>query len=132
MAVISIEYCGGNYHDDDDNLIEEPIDYKRVSLFFSDDKEFFFDSGDFIKDWYFAKKKFLEFVDNEYTLVQSSSVDHFIMDGAPYESAYLVFNDNDESKVHLEYEYNEKGWEMFVNKGTKPTWEELKKYCKGE
>lgn len=131
MAFITVEYCGGNYHDDNDNLVEEPIVYKQVSLYLSNDEEFFFNSGDFVKDWYFAKKKFLEFADSEYDLVHSSSLDHFIMDGAPYDSAYLVYDENTDG-AHLEYDYNEKAWEMFVNQGTRPTWEELKKYCKGE
>jgi hypothetical protein len=128
MAVIGIHYGGGNRYDDEDNLIENPVDYKNVYLHFcGGDKEFVFDSGNFIKDWYDAKKKFLEFHEDEV-----SSVDHFIMDGAPYDSAYLVFKNDEDDMGELTYEYNDKGWEMFVPKGTKPTWEELKQMCKTE
>ena len=45
------------------------------------------------------------------------------MDGANFDSAWFVW-DNDNPR--LVYEYDERGWEMFVPKGTKPTWEELK------
>lgn len=129
MAVIGINYCGGNARDDKDNVIELPIEYKHVYLYFCSDKEHIFDSGDFVKDWYNAKKKFLEFIDDEVRLAGSSSVDQFIMDGAPYDSAYLVFKDNNDIGEFV-YEFDEQGWEMFVPKGTTPTWEEYKEMCK--
>lgn len=132
MAMIGIHYSGGNYHDDDDKLIECPIDYHNVYLYLTSDEEYIFDTGDFLKDWFNAKKKFLEFHERELRLAQSSSVDHFIMDGAPYDSAYLVFKDENDEKGELSYDEKDydKGWEMFVQKGTTPTWEELKQYCK--
>ena len=132
MAVIGIHYGGGNTYDDEGNVTENPVDYKNVYLHFcGGDKEFIFDSGNFVKDWYDAKKKFVEFHEDEVSLGASSSVDQFIMDGAPYESAYLVFK-NDDDNGELVYEYDEKGWEMFVPKGIKPTWEQLKEMCKTE
>ena len=70
-----------------------------------------------------AKKAYLEMMDVDPYLCNSSSVDHFIMDGAPYDSAYLMFK---EGKPYLSYDYDENGWEMFVPTGTEPTWEELK------
>ena len=131
MAMISIEYCGGNYpDDDDDNLVEAPIDYRCTKLYMSTNEEFIFESGYFPKDWYQAKKKFLQHADEELHFLHSSSVGHFIMDGAPFDSAYVFFDDND--TAHLEYEYRDGGWEMFVDKGTKPTWEELKALCRNE
>jgi len=131
MAMISIEYCGGNYPDEDDNLVEAPIDYRSVILYLSSNEEFIFESGYFPKDWYQAKKKFLEVADEELYFLHSSSVDHFIMDGAPFDSVWVVFDD-DEGNAHLEYTDIGKGWELFVDKGTQPTWEELKKLCKNE
>jgi hypothetical protein len=137
MAIIGVNYGGGErIGDEDDENYESiprtPVEYKEVYLHLcGNDKEWIFDSGNFVKDWFEAKKKFLEFHKEEVSLGASSSVDHFIMDGAPYDSAYLVFKD-DGDIGELTYEYDEKGWEMFVEKGTRPTWDELKKYCKEE
>lgn len=136
MAVIGIHYSGGDIIGDENEDNYEltprtPVIYKNVYLHLSSDKELIFETGNFVKDWFFAKKKFLEVHEEEVHLSASSSVDHFIMDGAPYDSAYLVFKDGNDLG-ELVYDYDEKGWEMFVEKGTKPTWEELKKYCKGE
>ena len=83
-----------------------------------------FDSGVFVRDWIMAKKHYLEIMDEDPYLYQSSSVNHFIMDGAPYNSACLMFEEG--KKPYLVFEYNENGWEMFVPDGTEPTWEELK------
>jgi len=140
MAVIGINYKGGNYHDDDDNLIERPIIYERVTLMVSGEK-FIFDSGDFVKDWAFAKNKFVEFED-ELQLSQSSSVDHFIMDGANYDSSYLHVEDGkpvlkyidttDPNYLWTQKNIYENGWEYFVPKGNNFTWEELRKYCHNE
>jgi len=136
MAIIGIHYGGGErIGDEDDENYESiprtPIEYKQVYLHLCSDKEFLFESGNFVKDWFNAKKKFLEVHEEEMHLSASSSVDHFIMDGAPYDSAYLVFKDGGDVG-ELTYEYDDKGWEMFVDKGTTPTWEELKKLCKDE
>ena len=103
--------------------------YKSVDISYHKNDEptvRIFDSGNFIKDWYDAVKWYLHADLNEHVLVNSSSVDHFIMDGAPYDSAYLVAGED--LKGFLEYEYSESP-ELFVAKGTKPTWEELKKMC---
>ena len=67
----------------------------------------------------------------------SSSVDHFFMDGAPYESAYLhMVDDNavlkyvDTSDPMWVLDDSLNGIEFFVPQGTKPTFEELKELCK--
>ena len=121
MAIISIDY--------DEGSKEEGLGYKSVKLHLSSTEEkFIFDSGDFVKDWYNATKKFLEFPESH--CMFSSSVDHFIMDGAEFDSAWVMLDN--EMKAYLVYEYNERGMEVFVKKGTKLTWEELKKYVKGE
>jgi hypothetical protein len=139
MAVIGINYSGGNTYDDDDNIIENPIEYKSVYLHYSNGEEIF-NSGDFIKDWADAKKFFsTKLMDKEFAFSQSSSVDHFFMDGANYDSAYLHVVEEKPVLKYLDkkdpnYLYTQKdvynGWEFFVEKDTKPTWEELKKICK--
>lgn len=136
MAVIGIHYSGGEVigEENEDNYEltpRTPVIYKHVYLHLSNDKELIFDTGDFVKDWFNAKKKFLDVLEEEVHLSASSSVDHFIMDGAPYDSAYLVFKDeNDTGELSYNSEDYDKGWEMFVHKGTTPTWVELKQYCK--
>lgn len=140
MAVIGINYEGGNYHDEDDNLIKRPIIYESVTLSVSG-QNFVFDSGDFVKDWAFAKKKFVEFEDEPH-FSNSSSVDHFFMDGAEYDSAYLhvdngipvlkYIDKSDPNYLWAQIDIYENGWEYFVPKGNKFTWEELKKYCHNE
>ena len=95
------------------------------------DDEKIFDSGGFIKDWYECNKFIIfDLCDKEGHFSNSSSVDHFIMDGAPFESAYLKTNDDGDT-WYLDYEYDHlnKGIEFFVKKGTQPTWEELKECC---
>jgi hypothetical protein len=129
MAFTTIHYEGGNYHDDDGNLVECSIDYKSVEVFYGEEEESkIFNSGNFVKDWFDAMKfKVLELRGKEYGFGCSSSVDHFIMDGAPYDSAYLKDKGNDE--WYLDYDNYENGIELFVPEGTKPTWEELKVMC---
>ncbi len=129
MAIIGIVYTDGNYYDENENIVEIPVKYSHVYLYLSSDEEFIFNSGDFVKDWFWANKKFLEVHQREMRLSMSSSVDQFIMDGAPFDSAYLIFPENSE-KGELTYKFEEKSVEIFVHKGTTPTWEEYKKYCK--
>lgn len=141
MAVIGINYDGGKRHDNYGNEFETPLIYEGVYIHFGrkNDEEIF-NSGNFIKDWFNAKKKFAEIMDKEPYLSASSSVNHFFFDGADYDSAYLHFIDGkpvlkyiDHSDPHYLFTQSdifEKGWEFFVEKGTKPTWEELKEYCK--
>jgi hypothetical protein len=107
--------------------------YEAVEINYADDQEKVFDSGDFVRDWYFLLKWIiLEAEFKNEPLINSSSIDHFIMDGAPYDSAYLVF-DNDEPQ--LAYAKDcwddciDEGIEFFVARDTKPTWEELREIC---
>jgi hypothetical protein len=122
MAVISVTYEEPN-----------PTTYKSVGIHYSKgDKEFA--SGNFVKDWY----EMLNFViqelsETEYGFCYSSSVDHFIMDGAPFDSAILKFYADD--TPYLKYRDanildEDDGIEFFVPRGTVPTWEELKKLYK--
>ena len=146
MAVLGIDYDGGGYaYDENDERIDElvtPIEYKGVYLHTHSEK-FVFNSGNFIVDCYNAIKKFYnELVEVEPHLLHSSSVNHFIMDGAPYSSAYAHWDDGDK----LVLKYLDKNWgdtvegmvkarkiyqdgvELFVEDGTTPTFEELKEY----
>ncbi len=132
MAAIGINY----------KEFGNPLNYKSVYIHANSKSENkIFDSGDFVKDWFNAIKYYIQ---NQETLVHlsgSSSCDHFIMDGAPYDSAYLHFDDEgnpdlkyidegDKDYIHTQREVYENGIELFVSKGAKPTWEELKEYCK--
>lgn len=123
MAIIRI-----NSNEDKENLI-----YESVRIGYGENEEKVFSSGNFVKDWYDMRKFMIQQLsETEPFFSQSSSVDHFIMDGAPYESAYLKFDENE--NPYLSYVYNlydnDDGIEFFVPEGTKPTWEELKEMCK--
>ena len=110
--VISIQY-------------EEPNtnEYQNVTL---GDKVW--DSGDFVKDWFNMTKYMAHLPEEKWEPTMcSSSVDHFIMDGAPYDSAGLREVDG----VWV-LDYDIEGVEFFVPKGKRWTWEELKNYCKDE
>ena len=145
MAVIGINYSGYDHdYDDNDERIEiDPSDpsyfkYESVRLHTRKEK-FVFNSGNFVKDWYDAKKKYMEIMDEEPYLSASSSVNHFQWDGGKFDSAYLhnvdekpVLKYVDESNpnyLYTQMDVYEKGWEFFVPEGTKPTWEELKEMC---
>lgn len=130
MAVIGIDYSEGG----------KPLNYKGVYLHTSSGK-LKFESGDFVKDWFQAKMKYAkELQDQDPFLSASSTCDHFIMDGANYDSAYLHIEDgkgilkyvdrSDPNYLFTQSDIYENGWEMFVNPGTQPTWEELKEMCK--
>ena len=92
-----------------------------------------FDSGDFVKDWYDGLKWFIQSELEEH-LCNSSSVDHFIMDGGHelYDSVYLKFKEDGTPWLDYAHDYilfGENGLELFVVKGTEPTWEELREIC---
>ena len=101
--------------------------YKSVTLTLMEGIKTEFKTGDFVKDW-FNCNKHIAFLDIEEHISHSSSVDHFIMDGAPYRSAYLhIFS----GEPTLEYEYSEDhSGEFFVPARAYWTWEDLKEYCK--
>ncbi len=105
-------------------------DYQSVTIRHYNGKELVFNTGDFVKDWFNALKFVLTGGLGEYpTLSDSSTVNHFIMDGAKFDSMYLHFVD-DVPVLRKEYDYENPGYELFVEKGTTPTWEELKEICK--
>ena len=147
MAVIGINYKGGGrLYDDDLKVVgfESPLKYKSVYVYTKGPrggyKRLTFGSGNFIKDWFNAKKKYtLELQKTDPYLAGSSCVDHFFMDGANYDSAYLHIIDDkpvlkyiDRTKPDRYKSDDVNGSEFFVEEGTTPTWEELKQICCGK
>ena len=145
MAVIGIDYKGCNfeYNEKDERVeITNPklrLKYKSVYIHCANKKNSRqFKSSNFVKDWYDAKKYYInELQDKEPYLGGSSTCDHFFMDGAEYDSAYLHIVDE---RGVLKYpNYADPHWymsedvtngiEFFVETGTKPTWEELREIC---
>lgn len=99
-----------------------PETYKSVEVHSFNDAIKIFDSGDFVKDWWDATKFILTELQDDPFHSCSSSLNHFIMDGAQFDSMYLDFEDGN---PFLTSEYID-GVEFFVNKSETPTWEELK------
>lgn len=111
----------------------KPETYKSIEISYRDDNDHkktkVFNSGDFVKDFFNAHKFWVQEIESKGSskvLCYSSSVDHFIMDGAPFDSTYLMFDKDD--KPYLSYDYDSEGIELFVPRSKKWTWEELKKY----
>jgi hypothetical protein len=132
MAYTTINYDDGN---------KENLGYEFVEIHYGNNQKKFFNSGNFVKDWFDLRKfQIVELSDAESYFTHSSSVDHFIMDGAPYESAYLhmegdkpilkYVDKSDPNYIFTQEDIYEKGTEFFVPEGTNPTWEELKEMCK--
>lgn len=152
MAVIGINYsgCDHDYDDNDERIEISPSDprylkYESVYIHYRGGEKVF-DSGNFIKDWFDAKGFYARgLMDMEPHLSGSSTCDHFLMDGANFDSAYLhivdgkpvlrycTYQDDSRDKMDILIENRdiyENGWEFFVEPGTRPTWEELKEQCK--
>lgn len=143
MAYITINYSGGDiYEKDSDKVIGNDFVYESVELSSSiGEEKFIFDSGNLVKDWFDAIKKYhTEIQEKEPYLSMSSSVDHFQWDGGKFDSAYLHFDDDvpvlkyldrsDPNWVITQDYIFDKGLEFFVTEGTQPTWEELKEMSK--
>jgi hypothetical protein len=116
MSVTSINYEEGSK--------EKDLGYESVNVYYGNGENKDFDSGDFVKDWYDATK-FTLHLEDEFHHSNSSSVDHFQMDGAEFDSMYLGFDEVAKVGV-LSTQYGD-GMELFVTKGTTPTWNELRK-----
>jgi len=106
MAVISISYSEGN---------NKSLNYKSVKISYNIlKKNKKFSSGNFVKDWYNLMKFIIENdLWNKEIISHSSSVDHFIMDGAPYDSAYLHMENNNPILKYTE-EINEEELKIFL------------------
>ncbi len=120
MAVVSIQYDEGK---------KKNLNYKSVQLSYNwgEDKKLF-NTGNFVKDWYDCIKFMIMNINDE-PVSHSSSVNHFIMDGAKFDSAYLVTDLNEKTILRYGYLSSTPGIEFFVEQGTTPTWEELKAMC---
>lgn len=126
MAVVSINYQEGN-----------PENYKSVEVSYNHVTErAFFASGNFIVDWYNMNKWLANEIDgelrNEHAFSNSSSVDHFVMDGAPVESRYLKIDEDGNPYLTKEYDWHDTGTEIFIPAGQDWTWEQLKQYIEDE
>lgn len=147
MAVMGINYrgCNHDYNEKDERIeVTNPkkrLKYKSVYIHTTGprggSKEYLFKSGNFVKDWYDAKKKYInELQEKEPYLMGSSCVNDFFMDGAKYDTAYLHMVDGqpvlkyiDRTKEGWYLSEDGDGWEFFVEEGTTPTWEELRELC---
>jgi len=127
MATIGIKYNeGGN-----------PLGYESVYIYLDDKTELLFDTGDFVKDWYDAIKKFITGIPE--SLSHSSTCNHFQGDGGKFDSGYLHMVDDkpilkyldtsEENWLYTQKDIYEGGIEFFIPEGTQPTWEELKEMC---
>ncbi len=121
MAVYGINYDEGNKKD---------LGYESVQISYGNNQKKVFDSGNFIKDWFDLIKFIInELSETEYHFTGSSSVDHFFMDGADYDEAYLVTDEQGVSELCYG-DFEEIGIKFYVPVGTQPTWKELKEMCK--
>ena len=132
MAYTTINYDDGN---------KKNLGYESVEIHYGENEKKFFNSGNFVKDWLQMRKfQTMELAETESQFTHSSSIDHFIMDGAPYDSAYLhmggdkavlkYIDKTDKNYLSSQQDIYERGLEFFVPQGTQPTWEELKEMCK--
>lgn len=127
MAVIGINYKEPN-----------PETYESIRIMYGEgsDKVKLFDTGNFIVDWYNHNKWIAHEIDGELSkehhFSNSSSVDHFVMDGAPIESRYLKFDEEKNPYLDKEFDWHDPGTELFIPLGTDWSWEELKEYVKNE
>jgi hypothetical protein len=115
MACIDIKY-------------DEPDVSTYSGVEFSDKttKILFFSDKGFPTDWGKCMK-YLITEDTDKHVSFLSSINHFIFDGAPYDSGFLVENkDTNEWELLYGEECSDLGIEFFVPKGTKPTWTEFK------
>lgn len=109
-----------NYKTKGNKVIYESVE------FHIDGEKIFYNTGDFEKDWYnHMKDVILKYYDKG-PHSNSSSVDHFIMDGVKFESAYMKWDKDENPYLDYEYDHHNTGLEFFVHEGTRPTWKELK------
>lgn len=132
MAVTYIDY--------DESSDTPHKTYEGVRVRYSGDKVKKFNSGDFVKDWYYANRFIIkELLDKETHFSHSSSVDHFLFDTrlhrddnileSRYDECFLRVIDEQPKLCYTDEYYEEGVLFYYVDKGTAPTWEELKERC---
>lgn len=111
--------------------------YESVEIKCGDQNKVF-NTGNFVKDWFDMQKFIASEELNETYWSYSSSVDHFITDGAPYDYGYLhcqndgyilKYLDRTDPKWYETQSDISEGIEFFVPENTQPTWNELKEMC---
>lgn len=125
MAVITVNYKEPN-----------PETYESVEISYDDlEKRKVFSSGNFIKDWYNLNKwvaqEMAGELSNEIHFSNSSSLDHFITDGANVVSRYLKMKGG-KPQLEKEYDFMDEGIELFIPSGEDWTWEQLKNYIEND
>ncbi len=153
MAVIGINYIDNGRGNAKQTYSSVYLNYGTANPTTGRTIEKKFRSKDFIKDWFNAVRFFIIDVDAKggTHLSHSSSVDHFFFDGADYQSAYQMIEDeiytdennkeqrrkvgvlryyDDEKDILLQKEMLDSGVEFFVPKDARWTWQELKDYVK--
>ena len=106
--------------------------YRSVVVQYGNKQTKIFSSGDFVKDWYQATKfKINQLINSEPFFISASSVDHFIMDGNQYESAWAIVDQQDNILLYYkdDISLNKKisnSIELFVNIGDRLTFKEFK------
>lgn len=102
-----------------------PGTYKAVTLLYGKDQRKRFETGDFVRDWYDCVKfELTELAGKEHAFAISSSVDHFIMDGAEFDRRYLVVVDDEAELVE-----GDEGVMFFVGRGKDYSWAEFRERC---
>lgn len=89
-----------------------------------------FNSGSLPKDWYCAKKYFVELCEqNTVTpvLKHLSSVNRFMQDGG---NTFIDYAWLDYDGLFLHYDQEQGGWPFFVDKNRRPDWNGLKQLAK--
>lgn len=106
MAVVSIDYEDGNDPTE--------LDYRKVELWFGPKEIYTSSLGEFHLDWY----KVIRSLIHQFKLPSwsySSSVTHFLMDGAPFFPAYAVLNDTEDIPIFaLKHEGRLKGPTIYL------------------
>lgn len=87
-----------------------------------------FESGDFIKDWYNAIRFIAKFL-CDYDINYSTGIQDFIGLCDLYDKAYLL-NSGGMWQLTKDKPETDKYFQLYIEKGQCPEWEEFKNYCK--